>query len=185
MRCLNLSLLWCHTSIAVLFIGQTGYLEQYVGFEVLTAVVMKSSVFWDLMPCSPLKVNQSFSGTCRHHLQGWRISQVRNQHEAGSKQSSACLAYSLTLKMEVTCSSETLVDFQWTTMTLYPRRQNSLLKQVWMCMFRDLLCSRGESSSVNHLTVLQLFIILHAKQVSIQEVNTINSLHLIFWKDTA
>jgi hypothetical protein len=30
-----------------------------VGFEVLTAVVMKSSIFWDVMPCSPLKVNVS------------------------------------------------------------------------------------------------------------------------------
>jgi hypothetical protein len=32
----------------------------YVGFEVLTAVVMNSSVFWDIMPCSPLKVNRRF-----------------------------------------------------------------------------------------------------------------------------
>jgi hypothetical protein len=27
----------------------------------------------------------------------------------------SCSAYSLTLKMEATCSSETLVDFLWTT----------------------------------------------------------------------
>jgi hypothetical protein len=27
----------------------------------------------------------------------------------------SCLAYSLNLKMKLTCSSETLVDFQWTT----------------------------------------------------------------------
>jgi hypothetical protein len=31
-----------------------------VGFEVLTAVVMKSTIFWDIMPCSPLKVNRHF-----------------------------------------------------------------------------------------------------------------------------
>jgi hypothetical protein len=30
-----------------------------VGFEVLTAVVMKSSIFWDIMPRSPLKVNDA------------------------------------------------------------------------------------------------------------------------------
>jgi hypothetical protein len=29
----------------------------YVGFEVLTVVVMKCSVFWDIMPYIPLKVN--------------------------------------------------------------------------------------------------------------------------------
>jgi hypothetical protein len=28
-----------------------------VGFEVLTAVVKKSSIFWDITPCSLLKVN--------------------------------------------------------------------------------------------------------------------------------
>jgi hypothetical protein len=35
---------------------------------------------------SPLKGNRRFGGTCRLHLQGQRISQTRNQHEAGSKQ---------------------------------------------------------------------------------------------------
>jgi hypothetical protein len=29
----------------------------YVGFEVLTAMGMKSTIFWDITPCSPLKVN--------------------------------------------------------------------------------------------------------------------------------
>jgi hypothetical protein len=56
-----------------------------VGFEVLTAVVMKSSVFCAITPCSPFKGNRCFRGTCRPHLQGQRISQVRNQHEADSK----------------------------------------------------------------------------------------------------
>jgi hypothetical protein len=38
------------------------------------------------MPYSPLKVNQRFGGTCYLHLQGLKVSQARNQHEAGSKQ---------------------------------------------------------------------------------------------------
>jgi hypothetical protein len=29
-----------------------------VGFEVVAAVVMKSTIFWDVKPCSPLKVNR-------------------------------------------------------------------------------------------------------------------------------
>jgi hypothetical protein len=37
----------------------------HVGFEVLTAVVMKSAIFWDKTPCSPLKVNRCFRGTYR------------------------------------------------------------------------------------------------------------------------
>jgi hypothetical protein len=41
----------------------------FVGFEVLTAVVMKSIIFWDITQCSPLKVNRRFGGTYRLHLQ--------------------------------------------------------------------------------------------------------------------
>jgi hypothetical protein len=42
----------------------------FVEFKVLTAVVMKSSVFWDIMPCSPLKVNRRFGRTYPLNLQG-------------------------------------------------------------------------------------------------------------------
>jgi hypothetical protein len=34
-----------------------------VGFEDLTSVV----IFWDITPCSPLKVNRRFGETCRLH----------------------------------------------------------------------------------------------------------------------
>jgi hypothetical protein len=50
-----------------------------VGFEALTAVVRNSSVFWDITACDPLKVNRHFGGTCRHHLQGRKVSPARNQ----------------------------------------------------------------------------------------------------------
>jgi hypothetical protein len=53
-----------------------------LGFEVLTAVVMKSSIFWDIKPCSPLKFNRRFGGTYRLHLQGQKISRARNQRES-------------------------------------------------------------------------------------------------------
>jgi hypothetical protein len=43
---------------------------------------MKSSIFWNIMLCSPLKVNQRFGGTYRLHLQGQRMSQARNQRES-------------------------------------------------------------------------------------------------------
>jgi hypothetical protein len=43
-----------------------------VGFEVFTAVVMKSVIFWDMTPCSPLSFNRYFGGTYRLHLQGRR-----------------------------------------------------------------------------------------------------------------
>jgi hypothetical protein len=59
------------------------------GFKVFTAIVMKSSVFLDIMLCNPLKVNGGFGGTYPLHL------------HAG-----ICLAYSSTLKMGETRSSE-------------------------------------------------------------------------------
>jgi hypothetical protein len=34
-----------------------------VGFEVLTVVVMKSTIFWDITPCIQLKVNRRYGGT--------------------------------------------------------------------------------------------------------------------------
>jgi hypothetical protein len=52
------------------------------GFEVLTAMIMKSAIFWDITPCSPLKLNRRFGGKFRLHLQGRRISRVRNQRES-------------------------------------------------------------------------------------------------------
>jgi hypothetical protein len=54
-------------------------------FEFLTAVGKNNSVFWDITPCSSLLVKRRFGGIYRLHLQGRRISQVRNQHEASSK----------------------------------------------------------------------------------------------------
>jgi hypothetical protein len=44
----------------------------FVGFEVFTAVVMKSIIFWVITLCSLLSVNRRFRGTSRLHLQGQR-----------------------------------------------------------------------------------------------------------------
>jgi hypothetical protein len=41
-----------------------------VGFEVLTTVAVKISIFWDAVPCIPLRVNRHFGGKYRLHLQG-------------------------------------------------------------------------------------------------------------------
>jgi hypothetical protein len=39
---------------------------------------VKSTIFWDITPCSSLKVNRRFGGTYHLHLQG-RISRARYQ----------------------------------------------------------------------------------------------------------
>jgi hypothetical protein len=70
--------------------------REYVRFEVLTAVVMKSSIFWDITPCSPLKFSRHFGGTYRLHLQGRRICQASLPSDFTLI---SCSAYSSTLKM--------------------------------------------------------------------------------------
>jgi hypothetical protein len=72
---------------------------EYVGFEVLTAMVMKRTIFWGITPCSPLSVNRRFGGTYRVKAGQLILS---------------------TLKMEVICSSETSVDTQRTTRSYIP-----------------------------------------------------------------
>jgi hypothetical protein len=44
--------------------------------------IMKSSTFWGKTPCSQLKVDRHFRGTCRLHLQGREISHAKNQCES-------------------------------------------------------------------------------------------------------
>jgi hypothetical protein len=45
-------------------------------------IKLKSTIFWDITPCSLLKVNRRFGGTYRLHLQGRKISRARNQSES-------------------------------------------------------------------------------------------------------
>jgi hypothetical protein len=54
-------------------IRQTNADNQETGkeeFEVVTAVVMKRSTFWDIMPFSPLKLYRRFIVTYYLHFQG-------------------------------------------------------------------------------------------------------------------
>jgi hypothetical protein len=83
----------------------------HTSFKVLTAVVTKISIFWDIMPCIPLKVNRRFGRSCLH-FPSRIISQARNQRETGSNLGSACLRDA---GSNATRSSETSVDFQRTT----------------------------------------------------------------------
>jgi hypothetical protein len=98
------------------------YLSLWINYLITNIVLLttklKSSIFWDITPCSPLKINHCSGRTYHRHLQGRRISRAINQHENRCLCSPpafmlvSCSAYSLTLKMEVICSSKTLVEFQ-------------------------------------------------------------------------
>jgi hypothetical protein len=55
--------------------GQSRMIFQ-LGFKVLTAVVIKSYIIWDITLNSTLKFDRCFGGTCRFHLQD-RIRRTR------------------------------------------------------------------------------------------------------------
>jgi hypothetical protein len=90
---------------------------QFVGLEVLIAVDMKSTVFWVITRCSPLKVNWRFGGQNNHNFR------VEGGLAAAFTLVS-CSAYSSILKMETICSSETSLDFQRTTQRYNPEGRN-------------------------------------------------------------
>jgi hypothetical protein len=60
------------------------------GFEILTLLVMRHYIFWDITTSISLKANLRFGGTFRLHFQVIRR-ETRTQHEAGIKQSSCSL----------------------------------------------------------------------------------------------
>jgi hypothetical protein len=51
-------------------------------FCIKNGIILQSSIFWNITPCSPLDVNRRFGGTYHLHPQGRRISQARNQRES-------------------------------------------------------------------------------------------------------
>jgi hypothetical protein len=129
---LDLCLQWMNIEASELGKIEQNAFEKYVNyvrFEVLTTMIKMNYTFWNITPCSPLRVNWCFRGVCSLHPHGRRISKARNQRE--SKQLSLSpaftvvsrLAYSLTLKMDATCSSETSVDFQRTTRRYIPKHR--------------------------------------------------------------
>jgi hypothetical protein len=81
-----------------------------VGSKVLTVVTMKSTMLWDMMPCSPVEIPQCFRGI--YCLQRHNTCQL--------------LACPSTLKTEVAYSLETLVNFYWTGMASHPENKAQL-----------------------------------------------------------
>jgi hypothetical protein len=78
---------------------------------------MKSTVFWDITPYSPLKVNRRFGGI-------YRLVSCSDYSPTPNMEASCLLpaltlvswsGYSSGLKMEAKYSFQTSVDFQWTT----------------------------------------------------------------------
>jgi hypothetical protein len=72
------------------------------GFQVFTAMTVKSNIFWDMQSCSLVDVHRPFGGTYCLLLHGPTVNRARNQ-ELGSKYTAPVL------KMEAVHISETSV----------------------------------------------------------------------------
>jgi hypothetical protein len=52
--------------------------SKFVKFDTVDELlIVKTSIFWDATPCSPLKFNRRFGGIYCLHLQGRRISSLK------------------------------------------------------------------------------------------------------------
>jgi hypothetical protein len=68
-------------------------------YKVKLIIELKSPIFWDIMPCSQLRISRRFGATCRLH-------QSEQLLLAVFMMLVSCLAYSSTPKMEAICSSK-------------------------------------------------------------------------------
>jgi hypothetical protein len=113
-----------------------------VGFAVITALIKKTSSFWDVMICSPLKVNRTLRRNLSPPSWGRRLSQARN---SDCLPLAFMLVSSSTLKKDLICSSETSVEFRRNTRRYLPedrslhnyccdnRKSISLLQALSIC----------------------------------------------------
>jgi hypothetical protein len=92
-------------------------------FEMISAVDMKTSIFRDITPCCPVKVNVRFGRTYLLHLQVRRGSHGSNLHETCAICACfvvcSCLDYSFTFKVKAIRFSETSIDFHTSVYLFY------------------------------------------------------------------
>jgi hypothetical protein len=93
----------------------------FVWFEVLTEMVVKSLLFWDITPCSRCKSTD---------ISEEHIVSIFKVLLTACLMPVSCLAYSSTMKMEVTCSTGTSVDFQRFTRLITQRKGPCLVEAL-------------------------------------------------------
>jgi hypothetical protein len=87
---------------------------------------MQDLRFWDITPCSALKVDRRFGGISNASIRAICVCKlVHLTLLATCFILFSCSAYPSPMKMQDTCSSVTSVDFQWTT-RLYIREYRTL-----------------------------------------------------------
>jgi hypothetical protein len=110
-----------------------------LAFEIISAVDIKTSVFWDITPCCPVKVNDVSE---EHVTFIFRVEEEAKEETSMKHSASyACFVlcssfdHSFTLKVEAVCSSETSIDFHRTTRRYIPEDRARLFVILQLCIF--------------------------------------------------
>jgi hypothetical protein len=85
---------------------------------------MENTTFWDVTQYSSIEIHEDFKQTYCFHPYGQGVCQASNQQEGSKRMSGwsiACLAYTMTLKMEAVQPSEISANFYWITMCYHQR----------------------------------------------------------------
>jgi hypothetical protein len=118
--------------------------HKYVGFKDLTAVVMKSPIFWDIKPCSLLEVNRRFYVSiyvCYLINVGFYLGSFFDPEDGG----------------EMFLQNAGLLSTDY--MALYTRRYNSSRKNCYaVCMFPNLFRLRQVSVLQTLISVKKILI---------------------------
>jgi hypothetical protein len=93
---------------------------------------LKSSIFWNITPCSPSKDNRRFGGSCSLHFQGRGINQTINQREADSNTQIMTINtnFSIIQRFDHTVQCDTYITCYTfrSVMTIFRRHKNMLRK---------------------------------------------------------
>jgi hypothetical protein len=123
-------------------------------------------IFWDITPCSPLKINRHSSGTCRLHLQGRSIIQAINQHEGWSTKSG--FLRSFFFEPDDGCN----IFLQWTTLRYIPEDRNPITISVRistpifpLCFLRHFACGMEDNYVSSNNGTMRWMAELSCKQV--------------------
>jgi hypothetical protein len=110
---------------------------------------MDSSIFCDMKQCSPLKVSRGFEGICRLHITSYCFMLL------------SCLAYSSSLKFEVTCSSEISIEFQQNIWVHIPE-ERTLQALNLLCIVTIYILSRDRITIEGFGLVIRFFGLLYS-----------------------
>jgi hypothetical protein len=114
--------------ISLVVINFHGEYLEHICFVVLTAVVIKISIFWGITPYSPLKIDRRFGQTRLLHLQGLL---------ATSFHVGFLFGLFFDPEIEATCSSEKSVDSQRTTRRYIPEDRSLHTWKIFLTFTSD------------------------------------------------